>query len=48
MTKRFIALLLVHNSFALILVGDFIIAASDQQISIRKSGNKQNTGEKET
>lgn len=34
--ERLISFLLIHNSFALILVGEFIIAASNKQISIWK------------
>lgn len=34
--KRLIAFLLSHNSFALILMSDLIIAASNKEISIWK------------
>lgn len=35
--ERLVSFLLIHNSFALILVGEFIIAASNKQISIWKT-----------
>lgn len=38
-TKRFIALGISHDSFSLEFVGNFIIAASDKQVSIRKPIN---------
>lgn len=41
--KRLIAFLLGHNSFALVLVGDLIIAASNKEISIWKPSIKKKT-----
>lgn len=34
--KRLISFLLIHDSFALILVGELIIAASNKQICVWK------------
>lgn len=41
MAKRLIAFLLSHDSFALILMGDLIIAASNKKISVRKPSIKK-------
>lgn len=34
MAERFVALLIGHNSFSLVFVGDLIIAASNKKVSI--------------
>lgn len=40
MTEGFIALLVSHNSFALVFAGDFIIAVSHKKISVGEPTSK--------